>query len=285
MAHAVPAAKTSLVVTLSTCQHPESAHAFAVPVDDVVGVAVAVQTLQKASAKLGFRSEDVVDITRSSMRDWTAQTRPSCHPFPSAGERCCCGAVTAVDDSGGPGFDQGHVAALMQELFHDALREARLRPQATGVLHVLPRAERPTLPVMESRLPSEALPTAVRHSEPQQSLDKHELQLRKKSPRSLRQDAQNLWTALEKSKVYIPPVPDAPASHDRFHLERHGHGRGNTKSTKKRRKREDRASLCRLILHLEQLALEHGVCVTHTQRPSGEAHGAESTSDSASEGI
>ena len=253
------------------------------------------------------------------MRDWTAQTRPSCHPFPSAGERCCCGAVTAVDDSGGPGFDQGHVAALMQELFHDALREARLRPQATGVLHVLPRAERPTLPVMESRLPSEALPTAVRHSEPQQSLDKHELQLRKKSPRSLRQDAQNLWTALEKSKVYIPPVPDAPASHDRFHLERHGHGRGNTKSTKKRRKREDRASLCvllrlqmtaeafvdgvlmvlsassvgivsarcrgRLILHLEQLALEHGVCVTHTQRPSGEAHGAESTSDSASEGI
>jgi len=243
MAHVVPVVKASMVLTLSTCQHPASAHAFSVPIDENMLARAAAQTLQRASEKLGFRPEDVLDLT-TSLHD------PREMPSSGVGERCCCGKVETRRDQ---------IADAIQYLLEDTRRQLQasgLRPRVVGVLHVAPRTE-----VVElSAVRSEAVVAPARQcSQPQQSTDKHEVQLRKKSPRSLRQDAQSLWTALEKSKVYIPPVPDTPASYDRFHLERHGHGRGNTKSTKKRRKREDRQTLCRLILHLEQIALEHGV--------------------------
>ncbi|CAE7514678.1 unnamed protein product [Symbiodinium sp. CCMP2592] len=284
MAHVVPVAKASVVLTLSTCQHPASAHAFSVPIDENMLAHAAAQTLQRASEKLGFRPEDVLDLT-TSLHDPLPQEMPSL----CVGERCCCGKVETRRDQ---------IAEAIQDLFEDARRQLQasgLRPRVVGVLHVAPRAEVVAAAAPRSTAESEALVAPARQCwQPQQSMDKHELQLRKKSPRSLRQDAQSLWTALEKSKVYIPPVPDTPASYDRFHLERHGHGRGNTKSTKKRRKREDRETLCvalreaalprRLILHLEQIALEHGVRRSPEEREASDGSLENSSSDSEDSG-
>ena len=245
MALAVPAAKAGLVLTLGTCQHPASAHAFSVPINESDMALAAIQTLSRAGEKLGFQPQDVVGITA-----YRGQLLPQPPSQRCPEERCCCGTMGT---SRGP----EEVAKMMQDLMEDArqMQDAGLRPRATGLLHILPRKDLTVQPALRSTgctqaadavARPEAITSIFSQTEVSRPLDKHELQLRKKSPRSLRQDAQGLWTALEKSKVYIPPVPDdAPTSRDRFHLERHGHGRGNTKSTKKRRKREDRESLCR----------------------------------------
>ena len=251
MAHVVPVAKASVVLTLSTCQHPASAHAFSVPIDENMLAHAASQILQRASEKLGFCPEDVLDLT-TSLHD------PREMPSLRIGDRCCCGKVEMRRDP---------IAEAMQDLLEDARRQLQvtgLRPRVVRVLHVAPRGPSteivaPSAP--PSTMESEVLLAPTRQfSQPQQPLDRHELQLRRKSPRSLRQDAQSLWTALEKSKVYIPPVPDTPVAYDRFHLERHGHGRGNTKSTKKRRKREDRETLC---VALREQTLAALPCLRH----------------------
>ncbi|CAE8652243.1 unnamed protein product [Polarella glacialis] len=90
---------------------------------------------------------------------------------------------------------------------------------------------------------------------------------RRPSPRSLRQQAMALWSQLESAGVYVAPMPeDSLDSHapseghrDRYELERHGHGCGNTKSTKKRRSRETKVLLGRLVVHLEALAANNGL--------------------------
>lgn len=94
----------------------------------------------------------------------------------------------------------------------------------------------------------------------------------RESPNELRDRCSQLWAALDAAGVYVPPVEeDAADPKDRFHLERHGHGRGNTKSTKKRRSRESQLLLGRLLDHLEGLAERHGVKMDAPRRaPSSE---------------
>eukprot|EP00933_Yihiella_yeosuensis_P021203 TRINITY_DN16841_c0_g1_i2.p1 TRINITY_DN16841_c0_g1~~TRINITY_DN16841_c0_g1_i2.p1 ORF type:complete len:324 (-),score=63.36 TRINITY_DN16841_c0_g1_i2:20-991(-) len=93
------------------------------------------------------------------------------------------------------------------------------------------------------------------------------------SPRSLRNQALALRERLKTAGIYVPPLPEADydddassvvssrsrSDRDRYALERHGHGRGNTKSTKKRHSKENKEVLSRFVAHLEALAIEKGV--------------------------
>merc|ERR1712008_143980 len=82
--------------------------------------------------------------------------------------------------------------------------------------------------------------------------------------KELRTRCQELWRALDSAGVYVPPPEDGdgePVKQDKFQLERHGHGRGNTKSMKKRRSRETQQVLESLLDHLSNLASAHGVAL------------------------
>merc|ERR1712216_1018497 len=98
----------------------------------------------------------------------------------------------------------------------------------------------------------------------------------KMSPKALRQRALEVWTSLDAAGVYVPPLPEKlpDATHgdikkDKFHLERHGHGRGNTKSIKRRSRREAKETLVRLIVHLEDLAASHKLCTAGIKDEDG----------------
>eukprot|EP00929_Paragymnodinium_shiwhaense_P101985 TRINITY_DN65188_c0_g1_i1.p1 TRINITY_DN65188_c0_g1~~TRINITY_DN65188_c0_g1_i1.p1 ORF type:complete len:323 (+),score=57.34 TRINITY_DN65188_c0_g1_i1:67-1035(+) len=87
---------------------------------------------------------------------------------------------------------------------------------------------------------------------------------KRRSPKELRDHANRLWAALDSRGVFVPPLPEempdeAEKKKDKYLLERHGHGRGNTKSTKKRRSKESVLLLEALVTHLEQLVAEHAV--------------------------
>ncbi|CAK9011298.1 Uncharacterized protein SCF082_LOCUS11040 [Durusdinium trenchii] len=144
-----------------------------------------------------------------------------------------------------------------------------LRPQV--LLHV-----RSTQSTLEPNADEELFPSST-HEEPtpqkQQSDD-----MRSEVPSSRRAPAQAMRRLQKQSPAELRLQAEKPV--EKFHLERHGHGRGNTKSTKKRRKRADRADLSRLILHLQQLALEHGIEPDASEEVMQEVQ--EDSSDSAS---
>ena len=245
MAHAVPTQKSSIVLTLSTCRNPSSAHAFSLPIDGSDCADAVAQTLQRAGEKLGFDCHEVIDITVFEDK-YTPDSTVRSSPLRWTEEGCCCGAA----DKKCASRDAAQMLCNLLDDTHKQMQKSSgLRPRAKGLLHVVTSGEPSARPEPQTAVNAQTSPATVRpHAEAPKPLGRRELQLRKKSPRSLRQDAQGLWAVLEKFKVYIPPVPDEePTSNDRFHLERHGHGRGNTKSTKKRRKREDRESLCIIL--------------------------------------
>ncbi|CAJ1423694.1 unnamed protein product [Effrenium voratum] len=225
------------VVTLQTCAHPNRGHAF--PCGDAGGL------LLRAGAKLGFDPAQVL----AADSDASAASSAAAAVVRKLPARCCCGAHPAKGASG---------AEDLQRLLDVGAKRVTLHlAEESRPLEVFEGSkDGETCPAPAAR-PAEPAPGASELPAPATS--EREQRLRKQPPRQLRQRAQALWAVLEK-KVYIPPLhaPEVPAS-DKFQLERHGHGRGNTKSTKKRRKREDRVTLCRLILHLEALALEHGI--------------------------
>eukprot|EP00747_Dinoflagellata_sp_TGD_P086390 gnl/TRDRNA2_/TRDRNA2_163270_c0_seq4.p1 gnl/TRDRNA2_/TRDRNA2_163270_c0~~gnl/TRDRNA2_/TRDRNA2_163270_c0_seq4.p1 ORF type:complete len:187 (+),score=14.71 gnl/TRDRNA2_/TRDRNA2_163270_c0_seq4:446-1006(+) len=88
----------------------------------------------------------------------------------------------------------------------------------------------------------------------------------KESPKELRDRVNKIWTALEKRGIYVPPLDEPEGNvdkpRDKYSFERHGHGRGNTKSTKKRRSLETKELLIQLLAHLEDLAFQHGVSLS-----------------------
>merc|ERR1712070_1314511 len=98
----------------------------------------------------------------------------------------------------------------------------------------------------------------------------------KLSPKVLRQRTLAVWAALDAARIYVPPLEenaqaaDTAQAHtapkrDKFSLERHGHGRGNTKSIKRRRRKETKETLGRLLVHLEELATLHNVHIETTE--------------------
>eukprot|EP00438_Fugacium_kawagutii_P031087 Skav204629 [mRNA] locus=scaffold1712:300378:302282:- [translate_table: standard] len=239
--------------------------------------------LERAGQKLDFRPEDLLAWTADQAIEKPPATRKGEHP---QSQFCHCGLETV------PPLDcLQTLCNHLEQMVKDQLRKGR-----PILLHVqrkvvgMPRTE----PLEEDHLnmgkPRRSESAAYKaHGGAAAASSCSQLpcssgpagraqKLQKQSPGDLRWQAQSLWATLEKAKVYIPPLDAEQPEHcDKFQLERHGHGRGNTKSTKKRRKRQDRHDLCRLILHLEQLALDHGLAPAVAERET-RAHGDDSSS-------
>ena len=219
------------VATFRTCADLGRAHSFPLlsqPLDDF-SMEATMDLLERVGQKLDFQPEDLVA--------W-AVDQPETFAKAKGPQFCYCGLSTPQEEC---------FQTLCQHL-GQMVADQRRKGQPI-VVHVQRKAAgcRGDLPVNE---PSAAAWLVTASSPISKGYASGELaaprvqKLQKQSPGDLRLQAQGLWAALEKAKVYIPPL-EAEKANDKFHLERHGHGRGNTKSTKKRRKRQDRHDLCR----------------------------------------
>ena len=224
------------VATFQTCADLGRAHSFPLPLQplDEFSMETTMDLLERAGQKLDFQPEDLVA--------WVDQPETFAK-VKGPQQFCHCGLSTPQEEC---------FQALCQYL-GQMVADQRRKGQPI-LLHVRRKAAgcREDLPFNE---PSAAAGLVTASSPITKSLSGYasssELaapvrvqKLQKQAPRDLRLQAQGLWAALEKARVYIPPL-EAEKANDKFHLERHGHGRGNTKSTKKRRKRQDRHDLCR----------------------------------------
>lgn len=221
------------VATFQTCADLGRAHSFPLPFQplDEFSMEATMDLLERAGQKLDFQPEDLVA--------W-AVDQPETFAKSGPQKFCHCGLSTPREEC---------FQALCQHL-GQMVADQRRKGQLI-LLHVQRKAAgwREDLPVNEpsaaARLLTASSPIAKGYASSSELAAPPRVQkLQKQSPGDLRLQAQGLWAALEKAKVYIPPL-EAEKANDKFHLERHGHGRGNTKSTKKRRKRQDRHDLCR----------------------------------------
>ena len=222
------------VATFRTCADLGKAHSFPLPTDfSTEDTEATIDLLERAGQKLAFRPADLVAWSVDQSTGKTAQ------------QFCKCGGSSPQADC---------LKALGHHL-HQMVADQQRKGQPI-LLHIKQKSqwfmEDPSLKDLKDSNPSETLSKATPpappappapHAYSHATHSAVEQKMQKQSPKDLRLQAQGLWATLEKAKVYIPPL-DAEKSQDKFHLERHGHGRGNTKSTKKRRKREDRHDLC-----------------------------------------
>ncbi|CAK9011341.1 Uncharacterized protein SCF082_LOCUS11060 [Durusdinium trenchii] len=265
-----------VIATFQICSHPGRGHAFPVPScfqlepceaeERDEREKAAGEFLKRVGSKLAFNPEELVAMTLDIDIPLPGALHGSC--------ACASGAVrepscTSLSDI----LMQISQELRPQVLLHVRSTQSTLEPNADEELFPSSTHEEPTPQKQQSDDMRSEVPSSRRA--PAQAMRR----LQKQSPAELRLQAQALWNALEKAKVCIPPL-EAEKPVEKFHLERHGHGRGNTKSTKKRRKRADRADLSRLILHLQQLALEHGIEPDASEEVMQEVQ--EDSSDSAS---
>ena len=220
------------VATFQTCADLGRAHSFPLPFQplDEFSMEATMDLLERAGQKLDFQPEDLVA--------W-AVDQPETATSKGPQKFCHCGLSTP----------QGECFQALCQHLGQMVADQRRKGQLI-LLHVQRKAAgwREDLPVNEpsaaARLVTASSPIAKGYASSSELAPPRVQKLQKQSPGDLRLQAQGLWAALEKAKVYIPPL-EAEKANDKFHLERHGHGRGNTKSTKKRRKRQDRHNLCR----------------------------------------
>ena len=222
------------VATFQTCADLGRAHSFPLPLPlDEFSIEATMDLLERAGQKLDFQPEDLVAWAVDQPETATSKGPQTPKKF------CHCGLSTPQEEC---------FQALCQHL-GQMVADQRRKGQLI-LLHVQRKAAewREDLPVNEpsaaARLLTASSPIAKGYASSSELAPPRVQKLQKQSPGDLRLQAQGLWAALEKAKVHIPPL-EAEKANDKFHLERHGHGRGNTKSTKKRRKRQDRHDLCR----------------------------------------
>eukprot|EP00435_Cladocopium_sp_Y103_P073384 s737_g43.t1 len=261
------------VATFQTCADLGRAHSFPLPFQplDEFSMRATMDLLERAGQKLDFQAEDLVAWAVDQPETFAKAKDPQ--------QFCHCGLSTPQAEC----FQA--LCRYLGQMVADQRRKGQpillhVQRKAAGCREDLPFNE----PSAAARLVPASSPITKGYASSSEAGPPGRVQkLQKQSPGDLRLQAQGLWAALEKAKVYIPPL-EAEKANDKFHLERHGHGRGNTKSTKKRRKRQDRQDLCRLILHLEQLALDNGMelpmsNVAGREVPGDESDGSSSADD------
>lgn len=253
-----------VVVTIRVCCASRTGHTFPVLPDQGWD-----HLIQRAGCKLGFSTAAVVGIAEVKPEEapchdewFHVQFQENCL------STCACGHFVASDDA-------LWTLGLISEL---PIPEKK---HATYIVHVLPQTIIEEMPAAAPQKKKE-LPSTWSKTD---AMDPN-VQIRKspsskhsnKSPQELRDYVRKVWALLEKHGIYVPPVetPERPEKQDKFVLERHGHGRGNTKSNKKRRSKETKELLIRLAVHLEVLADRHDITISdHTYSQLSECSSSE----------
>ena len=222
------------VATFRSCADPARAHSFPLGVGKEFSMEQTLELLTKVGRKLDFQCADLLAWT-IDLPVYVDNGNTRRGTFKVSQQSCVCGFGAQAECLQ---TLSAHLAQMQRE---------RVRRGEAIVLHISQKEAETydeSLETNESTLRSSPKKSGYAACSHQNPLDARAHKLQKHSPAELRMKAQNLWATLEKAKVYISPL-DVEKPMDKFHLERHGHGRGNTKSTKKRRKRQDRHDLCR----------------------------------------
>ena len=197
--------------------------------------------LERAAGKLGFALADVAEVRR---------------------DKRGCG----TSKEGTAGHDPFDCCTLLESLQHGDSFEVILREPVHSV-HAAQATKAAVAPAQVASPQLSSQPCRERRRR-----RKHERRL---TVRELRKRAIELQTELISLGAVITPVPDEEkpegARKPACELERQGHGKGDTKNYKKRRHRENRAVLGRLVLHWERLLLDTQAASMSTGTASGES--------------